>query len=421
MKNNHINIKRKFYAATSALDGNVEITMYGDIVESRPVDYWTGEPLPGNYIVQDEFLADLDAVVASGAKKVRLRINSLGGDAGASILIHNRLRELSGKGIATSCIIDGVAMSGGSLISSGCDTVIVYPSSLIMVHKAWTLVVGRYNADEMRALAQQNDAWDAAQINIYSRKSGLSDTVISHMMSATTFMTGREAIDKGFADELAEDGGLEIAASADRHSIVVGGRVMRLMSNVSIPDTIPEVTAAKAGVINTNTPDTNTGNEGGSLMATNLTELRAEDPALASAVEAEIRAAVLAEHNDADVVRAAVEGERNRLRDIDEISANVDAALIAEAKYGETACTAQELAYRVMKQNAGAKPAAPAPAASGAAFFEGMKADYAVSGVGSVPAAPQAHEVNKPKTREEMVRAPQDLVGAHTHGGEGIR
>lgn len=44
----------------------------------------------------------------------------------------------------------------------------------------------------------------------------LSATVISHMMADTTYMTGREAIDKGFADELIEDAEpTSIAASAD--------------------------------------------------------------------------------------------------------------------------------------------------------------------------------------------------------------
>ena len=49
------------------LDGeNAEITMYGEIVDAQPVDWWTGEPVEGSYIIQTEFLKDLDAI--SGAK-----------------------------------------------------------------------------------------------------------------------------------------------------------------------------------------------------------------------------------------------------------------------------------------------------------------------------------------------------------------
>lgn len=107
-------------------------------------------------------------------------------------------------------------MSGGSLIMCACDTVRVNPSSLVMIHKCWTFLWGGYNADELREQATQQEAWDKMQMEVYTRKTGLSATVISHMMADTTYMTGREAIDKGFADELIEDAEpTSIAASAD--------------------------------------------------------------------------------------------------------------------------------------------------------------------------------------------------------------
>ena len=71
------------------VDGeSAEITMYGEIVEAQPVDWWTGEPVPGAYIVQEEFLKDLEAI--AGAKTLTIHMNSMGGDAGVSVLIHNR-------------------------------------------------------------------------------------------------------------------------------------------------------------------------------------------------------------------------------------------------------------------------------------------------------------------------------------------
>ena len=102
------------------LDGeNAEITMYGEIVDARPMNWWTGEPVEGAFIIQAEFLKDLEAI--AGAKVLTIRMDSVGGDAGVSILIHNRLRDLAAKGTKLKCIVDGVAMSGGSLIMSACD------------------------------------------------------------------------------------------------------------------------------------------------------------------------------------------------------------------------------------------------------------------------------------------------------------
>jgi len=91
-----INIDRGPYVMEMVDGENAEITMYGEIVESRPRHWWTGEVLEGNFIVQDEFLADLDNL--ANAKTLTIRMHSIGGDAGVSILIHNRLRDMSAKG-----------------------------------------------------------------------------------------------------------------------------------------------------------------------------------------------------------------------------------------------------------------------------------------------------------------------------------
>ncbi len=385
-------IRRNAYTMASVGDDAAEITMYGEIVAAPPVDWWTGEPIPGDYIVQDEFLADLENAV--GAKKITLRMNSLGGDAGVSILIHNRLREFARDGAELTCIVDGVAMSGGSLIMCACDHVQVNPASLIMIHKCWGSICGGYNADELRALAKTYDAWDDAQITIYTRKTGLTDTVVNHMMAQTTYMTGKEAVEKGFADELIEDAAaLQIAASADRTALYVNGRMIHMAKGISMPESIPTVsTAARAVEINTNTSD-----KGGTIMATNLEELRHENEQLASAVEGEIRAAVAAEHNAA--VNEAVEAERRRLSEIDEISCLYDEATVREAKYG-TPCTAQEMAFRAATQ----------AAKSGAAFMRSVQDDYAASGAKRVQTANANTDIGTNKTPEQRLDEAKSVV-----------
>ena len=79
-----ISIRRACYAMTNADGNEAEISMYGDIVESQPINYWTGEPVEGSFIIQDEFSKDLNEVVGAGCKKLTLRMNSYGGDAGVS-------------------------------------------------------------------------------------------------------------------------------------------------------------------------------------------------------------------------------------------------------------------------------------------------------------------------------------------------
>ena len=259
-----VSINRGPYVMEMADGENAELTMYGEIVERQPVDWWTGEPIEGSYIVQSEFLEDLKAL--AGAKTLTIRMNSVGGDAGVSILIHNRLRELAAKGMALTCIVDGVAMSGGSLIMSACDTVVVNPASIVMIHKCWSSLWGGYNADELKELVAKNEAWDKAQVSIYKRKCGLSDMVISNMMAKTTYMTGAEAVEKGFADKLLENAEpLNIAASADGRSLFVRGRQFHLIPRMFAPDIIPTVTSEAAAPVeaNTNQPAQTGGQNGG--------------------------------------------------------------------------------------------------------------------------------------------------------------
>ena len=321
--------------------------------------------------------------------------------SGVSILIHNRLRDMAAKGTALTCIVDGVAMSGGSLIMCACDTVQVNPSSLIMIHKCWSFLFGGYNADELRQMAVANDAWDKAQVAIYKRKCGLSDTVISHMMGDTTYMTGQEAVEKGFADSLIEDAEpTNIAASADGRSLFVNGRQMHLTPGMFAPDHIPTVTPeAKAPAEAHKNPPEASGDEGGQNTMT-LDELRQQYPDLVSQVEEQARAA---DAPGPDAVSAAVQAEQRRLREIDEVAGALDATLVQEAKYGKTACSAQELCYRAAKQ-AGQK---------GRKFLGDLEADAQASGTCNVPPAPNGDPGGQQsQTPEQKMAAARNDVKA---------
>lgn len=417
-KHNAFSLKRDFYTLASANGVDAELTMYGDIVEYRPMDFWTGEPIPGNFIVQDEFLSDLEEV--KGCASLHIRINSAGGDAGVSVMIHNRLRELAMSGMKLSCTVDGVAMSGGSLIMCACDEVNVYPSSIIMIHKCWTMLYGGYNADELRDAAVRQDAIDRAQAGIYAKKTGLSETQLMHMMADTTYMTGRDAKEKGFADTIL-DGDVEIAASADGKMLFVGGREMHLTPGLFAPDFVPTAEGPEAKEENDigggapedikaegGEPSGQPGDPGSTAeepaeRRENMTleELREQNPELANQIDAEREAAVR------EAEGRARTAERERLRGIDEIAATVgDDALVNEARYGETACDAKELAFRAMRANA----------AKGNRFLAALAIDAKASGADGVkPVDPPEDKPSAPQTAEEKMNAARAEAKALLH------
>ena len=388
-----VHIETPVYTMASVDGSSAELTMYGDIYESQPTNWW-GEPIEGQFILLSDFLEDLKAI--EGCKDITIRMNSYGGDAMVSNTIHNRLRELARDGANLTCIVDGAAMSGGSIIMCACDTVKANPSSLIMIHKCWSFLWGGYNADELRAQAETQDAYDKMQVENYKRKTGLSETKLLHMMSDTTYMTGREALEKGFVDELLEDADpVSIAASADGRCLYVRGRQMHLAPGQFAPDNIPTVTTeASAPAETTISQPEDPGRK--EVITMTLDELRAQYPEQVAQVEAEALAA--ADHSEA--VSEAVQVERDRLAAIDEVAGLFDPALVQEAKYGENPCTAAELALMAARKAAQA----------GSQFLADAREDNQDSGVNDVTAAPAPQEQDEEDTPEARMQKAKAAV-----------
>ncbi len=386
------------YALSLAKNGKTaEITMYGTIVRQQPKSWWTGKPIEGNFIILNDLLEDLKKL--EGVEHLTIRLDSLGGDAYASITIVNRLRELKCK---KTIQVDGVAMSGGAMIlcsaSNPGDKVRINPGSLVMIHKCISLLLGYYNADNLRDQANSQDAMDKAQVAIFKEKCGLDDEELMTMMSRETTLTGAEAVDKGFADELIENAQtVELAASADRSVLFVNG-VPNFMHGMTIPDNIPVSPAAQAADdIQTPQEDQNKG--GNQVMARNLEELRTENPELAESIMAEARAAVAAEGDTA--VTTAVQAERQRLAEIDEISALYSTDVVQAAKYGDNACSAQEMAFRAAKE----------AAKNGQEFLGNLKADNKASGAQAVGSAPAPND-DAPLTPEQRMAKGKEAAEA---------
>ncbi len=382
-----VNIQRDCYAMALKEGNHAEITMYGQIVERRPTNWWTGEPIDGNFIVKSEFLDDLDAI--KGARKLTIRLDSLGGDAYASLLIYNRLRELKAK---KTVQVDGAAMSGGSVIMCAGDTVKVNPGSLIMVHQCASFLYGYYNGDALEKARQSNAAVDKALASVYAKKTGMDETEALEMMQQETYLTGEEALAKGFADELLEnEDAPEIAASADHSTLFVNGRALATLG-YPLPGGIPVAPDVKASVSTTQEPTEESGEGGQEIMAKTFEELKAQNPDLAERVEAEIRA-------DLDgLVQKAVADERQRLADIDSIAGIYSGELVHEAKYGEPPCTAQELAFR----------AAQEAARRGKEALTDMEQDAQASGAKEIGAAPAPEEATELSPEERRAAGRSD-------------
>ncbi|MGN1370197.1 MAG: head maturation protease, ClpP-related [Aristaeellaceae bacterium] len=378
MPKNKTVLNRPCYTLATVDGKNAELTMYGQIVEAQPRDWW-GDPIDGQFIILSEFLTDLDSI--KGCENLTIHLNSVGGDAYSSIAIHNRLRELAANKV---CIVDGVAMSGGSLIMCACDTVKVNPSSIVMIHDCWTYVWDASNSCALRKLADSLDVINNSQAEIYVRKTGLEMDNIRAMMSSDKYMSGREAVENGFADELIEDADdPDIAVSADKRTLFACGHSMRIAAMGNLPDSIKTVETAPTSGVDITKPETS-GKNGGNSMT--LEELRQSDPEAAAALLAEAQASVNTDE--------AVQNERQRLADIDAVASLFDADTVNAAKYTNP-CTAQEMCYRAAQESA----------KQGRVFMANLNADHKDSGAEGVPAAPASEDGDKPMSNADLMAA----------------
>jgi ATP-dependent Clp protease, protease subunit len=165
-----------------------EATLYlYDVIVSD--DWWGG-------VCAEEFVKELMSI---SAPVIHIRVNSPGGEVFAARAIEAAIREHKSRCIAH---IDGYAASAASFVAIACDEVEISKNAFFMIHKAWTMEAG--NSDDFVKTAAWLDKIDATLAETYAAKTGLSFEDVAAMMAEETWLTAQEAVDRGFADRIAE-------------------------------------------------------------------------------------------------------------------------------------------------------------------------------------------------------------------------
>ncbi len=131
----------------------------------------------------------------SGSGDITVYINSPGGDCVAAAQIYNMLSEYAGK---VTVKIDAIAASAASVIAMAGDTVLMSPTSMMMVHNPATIAFGDHN--EMQKAIDLLAEVKESIINAYQLKTGLSRAKLSRLMEEETWMNVHKAVELGFAD-----------------------------------------------------------------------------------------------------------------------------------------------------------------------------------------------------------------------------
>jgi ATP-dependent Clp endopeptidase proteolytic subunit ClpP len=169
------------FRAAAAVQGSAEIVLYDEI---------------GPYGTSAAAFRDALQKV-SGAKELKLRINSPGGDVFDGLAIHNMVARFQGKVTVT---IDGLAASIASLIAMAGNVVQMPTNAMMFVHNPFALVRG--TANDMADMAAMLDKVKSQMVQTYAMKTGQTLEKLTALLDAQTWLTAGEAKDLGFADEV---------------------------------------------------------------------------------------------------------------------------------------------------------------------------------------------------------------------------
>lgn len=360
--------KRTFINSAILNDNVGKIEMYGDVYEEIPIDWWTGEPIVEQAITLKDVKNTLETL--KDCSRLEIHLSSYGGDATVGLTIHNLLKGMN-KHI--TCIIDGIAASAAFTIASACDDVQVYPGSLMMCHRVMSFLFGYYNVDDLNKTINGNNAYDKASAAVYAQKTGMSEAQCLNLMKNETWMTGKQAIEYGFADTLLEDEESKLQL-INKTTMKVNG-VEQNIKGLNIPeDILNSINKQNQGGKENMSKETLFENfkkhvssffqnsaEGEEKVTPEETpkaeeEGKAEDVVIETPVEAEVpkteeeKTEVLTEEKINSLKEEFTNAERIRIQEIEKISNSIDADLVDEAKFGATACDAKELALRAMQR-----------------------------------------------------------------------
>ena len=164
-----------------------------------------GEVIPSDYADVYDYLgyeninpkAIKQALSDADGSDVELEINSPGGYVDAGSEIYTALKEYQGQVTAK---ITGQACYAASWIALAADRVEMSPTAQMMIHRASTMSIG--NSDDLASDLNALNSLDKSFVDLYSQRTGLDAQEVYRLMCNTTWMNAKEAVDKGFADEI---------------------------------------------------------------------------------------------------------------------------------------------------------------------------------------------------------------------------
>lgn len=191
-----LRIEPQFRAAVQ--QDTLELMIYGEIVDQATISMLEAWGYSSDGLISAVNVKKaLDT--AGDVARIRVRINSPGGDAFEGIAIH---ALLTSQDLPVETLVDGIAASSASIVAMAGSVRKMGRSAMMMIHDAWTGCVG--NARDMRKMADTLDKIDGSIGQAYIARTGLDAAAVQSLMDEETWMSAQECVERGFATAVIE-------------------------------------------------------------------------------------------------------------------------------------------------------------------------------------------------------------------------
>lgn len=130
---------------------------------------------------------------------LEIEIHSPGGSVLDGYTLYNELMALRSRGVHVTATIN-LAASMASVIAMAADVIRIYPTGRMMIHEVSQGVRG--TADELRKSADLCESMTEEIAEIYATRTGQPIAKVKEMMKAETWLSAKQAVAAGFANEI---------------------------------------------------------------------------------------------------------------------------------------------------------------------------------------------------------------------------
>lgn len=169
-----------------------QIFLHADIMPDSAISAITALHKLAADLLRDQHLKLLEEPAP-----IWLRINSFGGDLFSAFAILDEIKRLD---VPVYSLIEGLAASAATIISTGCTKRFISYSGFMMLHQPETWFAG--NFEQFKDETKIHDMLLDRLVDHYAQHSKLSEQEIREKLTRNWWISAKEALEIGFVDDI---------------------------------------------------------------------------------------------------------------------------------------------------------------------------------------------------------------------------